>query len=158
MSVLPQRGLLIEQLISCDCLFVLTSSCPGAIVTGRFLSLSLDKSTSDLSNSENLSIGSISSDRNECKILHIVTDTLEDRTLGLGRYSTSGKGANRKKFPLQKPRWGKLMTISYLYLENISKAYCNIQGHTCIYISHFAILRVCNCCFRSRRDVAAGVS
>ena len=33
----------------------------------------------------------------------------------------SGKGAIRKKLPLQKPRWEKTkLTIRYLYSENIS--------------------------------------
>ena len=33
----------------------------------------------------------------------------------------SGKGAIRKRFPLQKPRWEKnKLTIRYLYHENIS--------------------------------------
>ena len=33
----------------------------------------------------------------------------------------SGKGATRKRFPLQKPRWEKTkLTIKYLYHENIS--------------------------------------
>ena len=35
----------------------------------------------------------------------------------------SGKGAIRKRFPLQKPRWEKTeLTIRYLYHENISSA------------------------------------
>ena len=35
----------------------------------------------------------------------------------------SGKGAIRKRFPLQKPRWEKTkFTIRYLYHENISQA------------------------------------
>ena len=46
----------------------------------------------------------------------------------------SGKGAIRKGFPLQKPRWEKTkLTIRYLYHENISlaklAAFFPIGGH-----------------------------
>ena len=56
-------------------------------------------------------------DKHEDILLSQAVDFLEKGT----SRQRSGKGAIRKRFPLQKPRWEKTkLTIRYLYHENIS--------------------------------------
>ena len=62
-----------------------------------------------------------SMEQTEVPVSFVETSIEQDKQKGTSR-QRSGKGAIRKRFPLQKPRWEKTkLTIRYLYHETYRK-------------------------------------